>query len=46
MSNFNKNKRFFASVYMYFSSTILKQNDKMFYAVLQRKQATGQLFVK
>ena len=46
MSNFDKNKQFFASVYVYFSSTIFKQNDKIFYAVLQQKQATGKLFVK
>ena len=36
----------FSSVYVYFSSTIFKQNDKIFYAVLQQKQATGKLFVK
>ena len=41
-----KNKQFFASLYVNFSLMMFKQKDEIFYIVLQRKQVIGQLVVE
>lgn len=45
-SHFNENKYFFASVQFNVLLNVFKQNDEIFYVVLQQKQAIGQLFAK